>query len=367
LLISEERAILTLLQSFAKPGIFSGKMQKSLNKPATMADIARLAGVHVSTVSRALGDSPLVEKSMRERILKIAKKQGYVANSTARNLRAGRTQTLSVVIPLAHERGQELTDPFFTGMLSHLADAITRRGYGMHLQKVLPPMKGWMQRLIAENRADGIIVIGQSTEHEVLQQAARTAMPFVVWGGQLDRQRYCVVGTDNSGGACAATEHLLRLGRRRILFVGDPAIPEIALRCAGYRQALAHGAPDTTQATILKAHMTPEAAYHSMIEYIGRGIAFDAVFAATDIIAISAMRAIAASGLSIPGDVAVVGFDGIEMGAHVHPTLTSVRQDLGRGAEHLVDLLLKKLNGEVVTSVVMPGELVVRESCGGKA
>ena len=113
-----------------------------------MAHIARLAGVHVSTVSRALGDSPLVEKSMRDRILKIAHQHGYVANSTARNLRAGRTQTLSVVIPLAHERGQDLTDPFFAYMLSHLADEITQRGYGMHLKKVLPPMQGWMQRMV---------------------------------------------------------------------------------------------------------------------------------------------------------------------------------------------------------------------------
>ncbi len=161
-----------------------------------MAHIARLAGVHVSTVSRALGDSPLVEKSMRDRILKIAHQHGYVANSTARNLRAGRTQTLSVVIPLAHERGQDLTDPFFAYMLSHLADEITQRGYGMHLQKVLPPMQGWMQRMVAERRSDGIIVIGQSTEHDTLEQAARTQMPFVVWGGHFGQQNYCVVGTD---------------------------------------------------------------------------------------------------------------------------------------------------------------------------
>lgn len=329
-----------------------------------MADIARLAGVHVSTVSRALGDSPLVEKTMRERILRIASQHGYVANSTARNLRAGRTQTLSVVIPLAHERAQDLTDPFFAYMLSHLADEITQRGYGMHLQKVLPPMKGWMQRLVAERRSDGIIVLGQSTEHETLEQAARTAMPFVVWGGHVGKTAYCVVGTDNVRAATLATEHLLKLGRRRIVFVGDPSIPEIKLRCDGYRQALAAGPAGTAAASIVKAHMTPEAAYESMLAHIRKGKRFDAVFAATDIIAISAMRAIAASGLSIPSDVAVVGFDGIDMGAHVHPTLTTVGQDLNRGARLLVDLLLKRIAGEAVQSVMMPGEMIVRESCG---
>src|SRR5690606_22713389 len=165
-----------------------------MNKPGkstTMADLARLDGVHVSTVSRALGDSPLVQPEMRERIHDLARRHGYVANAAARNLRAGRTETLSVVIPLAHERDQALTDPFFTAMLSHLADAITQRGYGMHLQKVLPPMQGWLQRIVAERRSDGIIVIGQSTEHETLQQAATTGTPVVVWGGQVRTQHYC--------------------------------------------------------------------------------------------------------------------------------------------------------------------------------
>jgi len=329
-----------------------------------MADIARLAGVHVSTVSRALGESPLVEKGMRERILKIARQQGFVVNSTARNLRSGRTQTLSVVIPLAHERGQVLTDPFFTYMLSHLADEITRRGYGMLLQKVVTPQKGWFEQLLGERRSDGIIVVGQSTEHEALQKAGSTGAPFIVWGGDLGKQQYCVVGTDNVQSARMATEHLLQQGRRRILFLGDPSIPEIKLRCDGYKQALASGPADTAPATIVKAHITPEAAYQLVLEHIRKGKRFDAVFAATDIIAISAMRALSASGLAIPDDVAIVGFDGIEMGAHVHPTLTTVRQDLNRGARLLVDLLLRRITGEEVTSIAMQGELVVRESCG---
>jgi DNA-binding LacI/PurR family transcriptional regulator len=329
-----------------------------------MADIARLAGVHVSTVSRALAGSPLVERTMRNKVLKLAEKHGYVVNASARNLRTRRTQTLSVVIPLAHERGQSLTDPFFTDILGHLADEITRRGYGMYLQRLLPPMDDWLPKLIASHRADGIIVIGQSTEHAALEQAGRTYAPLVVWGGHLKNQSYCVVGTDNLKGARTATEHLLSSGRRRIVFVGDPSIPEIRLRCDGYKLALKK-APGAGAAQILKAHMTPEAAYESMRHFIGAGHKFDAVFAATDVIAISAMRAIAASGMSIPGDVAVVGFDDIAMAAHVHPSLTTVRQDLARGSELLVDLVLRRLAGEDTPSAVMPGDLIVRESSAG--
>jgi DNA-binding LacI/PurR family transcriptional regulator len=336
-------------------------MNKS-GKTTTMADLARLAGVHVSTVSRALGASPLVEQGMRERILELARTQGYVANAAARNLRAGRTETLSVVIPLAHEREQTLTDPFFATMLSHLADAITRRGYGMHLQKVLPPMQGWLQRIIAERRSDGIIVIGQSTEHETLQQSARTGTPFVVWGGQLPKQRYCSVGSDNRKGGYLATRHLLQQGRRRILFVGDPAIPEIRLRCEGYQQALAEGPRHTAAAGIVNAHLTPEAAGAALQAWLHKNSNLDAVFASTDLIGISALRVLAAAGLRVPNDVAVVGFDGLELGAHVHPTLSTVRQDFARGADLLVDLLLQRINGNPVQSVVMPCELVTRES-----
>jgi DNA-binding LacI/PurR family transcriptional regulator len=329
-----------------------------------MADIARLAGVHVSTVSRALSGSPLVERRVRAKILELAEKRGYVVNAAARNLRTSRKQTLSVVIPLAHESGQALTDPFFSDMIGHLADEITQRGYGMYLRKILPPMDDWLAKLIASGRSDGIIVIGQSTEHAALEKAARSYLPLVVWGGRLERQSYCVVGTDNVAGGRIATEHLLTNGRRRIVFVGDPAIPEIRLRRAGYELALANGPRGTAPARVLKAHMTPEAAYDAMRRFITRRERFDAVFASTDVIALASMRALAASGLSIPDGVAVVGFDDIAMAAHVHPSLTTVRQDLARGSKLLVDLVLRRLDGERAPSAIMQGELVVRESSG---
>jgi DNA-binding LacI/PurR family transcriptional regulator len=330
-----------------------------------MADLARLAGVHVSTVSRALSGSPLVEPRMRDKILALAKRRGYVVNRAARSLRTSRTHTLTVAIPLAHERGQALTDPFFTAMLGHLADEITRRGFALHLEKILPPMDDWLQKLIAARRSDGIIVIGQSTQHAALEQAAAQYAPLVVWGGHVAKQRYCVVGTDNVNGGRMATEHLLESGRRRIVFVGDPAIPEIRLRCDGYELALERAPRGHAPPRIIKAHMTPEAAHTAMRRFIDSHSEFDAVLAATDIIAISAMRALASSGYSIPRDVAVVGFDDIALAAHVHPPLTTVRQDLARGASLLVDLVLRRIAGEDTESVMLPAELVVRESSRG--
>jgi DNA-binding LacI/PurR family transcriptional regulator len=338
--------------------------KKSRAEPATMADIARLAGVSASTVSRALAGSTLVARKKREEITRLARERGYVINATARNLRLQRTQTLSVVIPLGHDVSQPLTDPFLMEMLSHLADSITQRGYGMLLQKIVPPMGDWLPQLIVGRKSDGIIVIGQSTEHAALEAAAADYKPLVVWGGHLARQSYCTVGSDNVGGALAAVEHLIQRGRRWIVFLGDPAEPEIGLRYAGYRLAHERAPHLRSPPHIVPAHLSADAAYEAMRTFIGAAERFDAVFAATDLTAISAVRAITAAGLSVPRDVAVVGFDDITLAAHTNPPLTTVRQDLRRGAATLVDLLFRRMEGENAPSVMLPAQLVLRESSG---
>lgn len=327
-----------------------------------MTDIARLAGVHVSTVSRALAGSPLVEAGKRERIVQLAREHGYVVNPIARNLRLKRTQMVSVVIPLQHEAGQPLTDPFFVAMLGHLAEAITQRGYGMDLRKVVLSRHEWLAELIASGRSDGIVVIGQSTEHETLQQVAGSYLPLVVWGGQMPRQKYCTVGSDNPAGGQAAVRHLLRADRRRIVFLGDPTGPELRQRYEGYERALRDAPQGTAAPVLVSARLTPDAAYQAMCEYIRAGERFDAVFAATDVIAISAMRALANEGLSVPEDVAVIGFDDIPIAAHTTPSLTTVRQEVEEGARTLVDLLFRRIEGEQTGSVAMPAQLVIRDS-----
>ncbi len=339
------------------------KRRRKPTAPASkMADIARLAGVSASTVSRALAGSPLVAKAKREEILRLAQEHGYVINAVARNLRLKRTQTISVVIPMGHDSGQHLTDPFFIEMLGHLADEITLRGYGMLLQKILPSDSEWLPQLIGGGRSDGIVVVGQSTEHEALEAASAYYKPLVVWGGHLPQQSYCTVGSDNVGGARAAVEHLLATGRRRIVFLGDPKAAELQLRHDGYRLALQGAPKGTAPPRVLHAALNPEAAYAAVRQALQSGPAFDAVFAASDVSAISAIRAISAAGKRVPQDIAVVGFDDISLAAHTTPSLTTVHQDLQRGARTLIELLLKRMDGEDTSTVLLPTKLVVRES-----
>jgi DNA-binding LacI/PurR family transcriptional regulator len=138
-----------------------------------MADIARMAGVSISTVSRALTGNTLIPKALREEIGEIARANGYVVNQAARSLRLRRTNTIGVVIPLGREAGQLISDPFFLEMVGRLADEITLRDYAVLLTKVASPQPGWLDRIIQSQRADGLLIIGQSNQHEALNLAAR--------------------------------------------------------------------------------------------------------------------------------------------------------------------------------------------------
>jgi DNA-binding LacI/PurR family transcriptional regulator len=327
-----------------------------------MTDIARMAGVSPSTVSRALADSPLIPAVTREHIQRLAAEQGYVVNQSARRLRQNRTMTVGVVIPVGHETDQPISDPFFLELFGRVADEISKRNYDVLLTRLAAPTPGWLLRHIQSQRADGYIIVGQSDQHAALNEAARGFLPMVVWGAHLPEQAYCSVGSDNVGGGRAAVDHLVKAGRRRIAFLGAAPLPEVEMRLQGYRSGLSRAGLDADPNLILPAHFTGETAYAAIQDLVDRKIALDAVFAASDVIALSALRALSDCGLAVPGDVAVVGFDGLELAAHSHPHLTTVRQDLRRGASTLVEFLFRRLAGEETPSATLPVELIRRES-----
>jgi DNA-binding LacI/PurR family transcriptional regulator len=156
------------------------------------------------------------------------------------------------------------------------------------------------------------------------------------------------------------------LGRKRIVFFGDPSLPEIGLRYEGYLAALENASRPLEARHIVPAHLTPDNAYAAMTELLQQNVAFDAVFAASDLIAISAIQAITAAGKSVPKDIAVVGFDDIALAAHSNPSLTTVRQDLEVGARTIVDRMFDRLSGGEGPSATLSAELIIRESCGAK-
>lgn len=331
-------------------------------KRLQMADIARLAGVSTATVSRALNHSPLVNEETRTRILELASSLNYTINIGAQNLRLGQNRTVGVVIPYEGENRQHLSDPFFLSMLGSLADAITDRGLDMLVTRVDAAQLDAAAIPFDTGRVIGVILIGQWRHHDQLNALAARRVPIAVWGAQLPQQLYATVGGDNVRGGRLATEHLLSCGRRQIAFFGDIKLPEVEQRYQGYCQALAaHGlAPDPQ--LCVTATFLPEGGVDAVHELLRRACRFDAVFAASDLLAMMSINTLRAAGLRVPDDVAVVGYDDIEQSSYFHPPLTTVRQPVMQAGQALVAALLALVDGAAAQPVQLPTELVVRAS-----
>ena len=327
-----------------------------------IAELAAIAGVSAGTVSRALSGAGLISAKTRERIQALAREHDFRPSVMARNLRIQRTGAIGVVIPLGHETGQHISDPFFMTMLGLLADALTERGYDLMLSRVVPAADGWLDRIVDTGRVDGVIVIGQSDQSAALDRLAVRYRPLVVWGGHVEGQVHCSVGSDNRRGGELATAHLIERGCRRIAFFGDPRGLEIAQRLDGCRAAMA-AAGLSEQLTVMPAHLVAETAHPAIAAFLSEtGSRPDGIVAASDVIALSALGVLAERRIAVPDAMRLIGFDDLPAAQHAVPRLSTVRQDLTRGAGLLVDALLARLAGEDAPSVVMQPELVVRLS-----
>lgn len=328
-----------------------------------MADIARLAGVSIGSVSRALSGSKEVSEATRARVLELARSLNYAVNAGASNLRRGHSQTISVVSPLLGDETQHLTDPFLWALVGGIAERLTSSGYRMLLTRLATDDQN-VTVDVETGAADGLIFTGQWLPHQRLNEMAIAGVPFTVWGAEQPRQLYGSVGTDNREGGRLAAQHLLKQGARTILFVGDVHSLEVRDRLQGYLDAhasLGLQAPDRLQLPIM---FDSARLRHEVQAMVQRGVLFDGVFAASDMAAIAVMQALEALGLQVGRDVRVVGYDDVPAAAIVTPALTTIRQSLGDAATGLVDGVLNQIAGQQPTNVQVPCELIIRKSCG---
>ncbi len=331
-------------------------------KRLQMADIARLAGVSVSTVSRALNGSTLVNAATRERVAELARSLNYSINLSAQNLRLKKNQTIAVVVPFDAMSRQHISDPFFLSIVGSIADALTDRGYDMLLSRVDAERLDTASALYDAGKAIGIVVIGQWRHHDQLNELAARRVPLVVWGGQLPQQLYCSVGGDNLAGGLLATRHLIERGRRRIAFVGDAGLPEVMLRQQGHHQALAAAGIARNPQLDLPVPFEIGAARAALDALFASDAGVDGVVASSDLLALQAVQAAQAAGREVPQDVAVVGYDDMPVAAYSSPPLTTVHQPVGQAGVEIVDALLGLLAGERATPRTLPVHLVLRGS-----
>lgn len=327
----------------------------------TLTDLARLAGVSAGTVSRALSDSPLVSEETRQRLQTLASEHGFRPNQMARRLRTQKTGVIGIVVPLGHERRQHLSDPFFMALLGHLADALTENGYDVMLSRIIPDADDWLERIVSSGMLDGVLLIGQSDQFDAIERVARHYRPLVAWGTSYPGQLHCAVGVDNRLGGRLAGERLIARGCQNVAFFGEIRTIELRERHAGLVEALAAaGLPAPLQ---LDTHLASDIMADEISAHLdSAGNRIDGIFAASDLIAMRVVRALADRGQKVPGEMPIVGFDDLPLAESTVPRLTTVRQDLVAGAAAMVAALFARIDGADTPSVEMVPVLVERDT-----
>ena len=328
----------------------------------TMSGLAKLSGVDISTVSRALNDSPLVNSKTKDHILRLATETGYAINARARNLRKQSSQTLGIVIPVYPGSNQNLSDPFFLEMIGAVSQAAAKYDYDLIINLQHSPSEIAEQRLLLSGKADGLIVIGQAGRTERLKSLGDAADRVVVWGGMIDAADYTLVGSDNFEGGRLVGQHLLETGCQRVAFLGDIQLPEVRLRYDGLLSVW--GQTGSSSHSVLQIHSSfdGQEAYRQILALCDGPEEFDAIFAASDVLGIAAIHAVQSKGLRVPEDVAVVGYDNIGQAAMISPGLTTIDQNIAMGGEIMVDALMEKIAGKSVIGALTPTKLVIRGS-----
>lgn len=332
------------------------------NTNTTLEDLAKLAGVSISTVSRALSDHPLISTRTKQRIWALARDHDYPFRRSMPAAPIGAEGSIAIVTPFMRGRPLPLSHPFFLELLASIGEAARARDCDFTVSHTAPASYDDLVSTTTTSRASGVIFLGQSMLHDELNRLAGTNARFVVWGAQMPNQKYCSIGSDNLLGGRRATLHLARLGRKAILFLGG-GDPEALQRRRGYLEGLKESGLEADPKLVVPVDFELESAEAAVSRLLRRHIPFDGIVASSDLIALGAIRALRRAGLSVPHDVSVVGYDDMLLARLSTPALSTIRQDTYEAGRQLVSRILDSAPDNI--SELLPTDLIVRESCGG--
>jgi len=328
----------------------------------TIADIARLAGVSKSTVSRALNDSPLIGEETKAKIRSLAREHNFQINAPARRLSMQQSRTIAFVTH-AYHKDFSVADLFGLEIMGGISSGLASREYDMLVIHVDPNDTKWAHQYFDTGRVDGFILMTATRKQNHVKALLDLGAPFIIWGIPQPRQKYCSVTGDNFNGGRLATEHLIAPGRSKIGFIGGPAYElEVQQRLAGYENALKEAGQDIDPALIEYGDFSNTSGAEAVKRLLKKVPEMDAVFVNSDLMAIAAMDAIREEGRRVPEDIAVVGYDDLSIAEHSNPPLTTIRQNIPLAGKLLALNLIEYLQTNMVTNVSTPVELIVRKS-----
>ncbi|HEX7525050.1 MAG TPA: LacI family DNA-binding transcriptional regulator [Gaiellaceae bacterium] len=328
----------------------------------TIADIARLAGVSKSTVSRALNDSPLIGSETKARIREIAQEHRFQMNDPARRLSLRQSHVVALVT-YEYKADVAVPDAFTLEIMSGISAGLHANGYDLLVIQVSPKDTDWIPQYLDSGRVDGFILMAASCTQRHISMLAERKAPFIIWGAPPGNHNYCSVSGDSVAGGKTATEHLLRTGRSRIAFLGGPLSEvEVQQRYKGYEAALLEAGKTVDPALVAYGDFSRASGATAMRALLEQTGDLDGVFANSDLMAIAAVDELRAQGRRVPEDVAVVGYDDILVAQYNDPPLTTIRQNAPLAGRLLAENLLQHLRTGATTNVSIPAELVVRKS-----
>jgi LacI family transcriptional regulator len=334
-----------------------------------LEDIARKAGVSRSTVSRVINDDPKVSAKTREHVWEVIRRENFTPNPAARALVTRRTEIIGIVIPTV-ENIFFTDNNYFTQILAGASQMARQNDYAMLLWLgELTEDEERLRQSVSNNRlVDGVITASLTHDHPLFKRLLSLNTPLVMIDRPLEHDdKISYVSVDNIRAAELATNHLISLGRRRIAHItGNLSIADAQDRLRGYKNALTQAGLPVDPDLIVPAFFSRQSGYDAMRQLLPRKP--DAIFAAGDTIAVGALQAAHEAGIRVPHDLAVVGFDDVDVAAQAFPPLTTVRQPVqGKGAA-AAKLLIDLIQGRVQAPqhILLETELVIRQSCGAK-
>ena len=334
----------------------------SKNAVKNISDIARLAGVSKSTVSRALNDSPLIGEETKAKIRAIARQHNFQINVPARQLSMQQSRTIAFVTHAYHKEFS-VADLFGLEIMGGISHGLVAEGYDMLVIHVDPHDTKWAHQYFDTGRVDGFILMTSSRKQSHMKALIAVGAPFITWGVPHPTEKFCSVTGDNFNGGKLATQHLIEIGRQNIGFIGGPEYEmEVQQRLDGYKSAL-QGAGKTINSDLIEyGDFSNTSGAEAMKRLLKKSPEIDAVFVNSDLMAIAAMDVIRENGKHVPEDIAVVGYDDLSIAEHSNPPLTTIRQNIPLAGKLLAQNLIQYLESGMATHVSIPVELIVRKS-----